>query len=165
MINKLKHAQTWLDETNEVHHKPTIKPWRILIVDNDLDIHLVTKFALARITFKNRPLEFISAYTTDEAFKLLQHEADIALILLDLIIEDDAAGLTLIQQLRCILMNQTTRIIIRTWYLRGLEKFIVKFDIYDYQIKIDLTRQRLINAVIGALCNYDLLHNLRSTNH
>ena len=36
--------------------------WRVLIVDDDADVHSTTTFALAGLEVQDRPLEFLHAY-------------------------------------------------------------------------------------------------------
>jgi len=61
--------------------------WKVLIVDDEHSIHDVTKLALDGFTFADRELEFISAYSGEEAkTKILQHP-DTAVVLLDVVME------------------------------------------------------------------------------
>ena len=45
--------------------------WKILIADDDEDVHVVTKLALRDFTFMERKLEFHSAYSGKEACAVL----------------------------------------------------------------------------------------------
>ena len=47
-------------------------PWKILIADDDLDVHATTKFALRDVVFRNRPLQFIDAYSASEVLVCMQ---------------------------------------------------------------------------------------------
>ena len=67
--------------------------WRILVVDDDADVHSTTTFALANIEMQGRPLAFLHAYSADEAFALLAREDEIAVVLLDVVMERADAGL------------------------------------------------------------------------
>ena len=54
----------------------TLPPWRILIVDDDEDVHLSTKFALGEETFEGRGFQFLHAYSAAEAVKWYRLAAD-----------------------------------------------------------------------------------------
>ena len=45
--------------------------WRILVVDDEPDVHTVTKLALSRFKLDGRSLEFINAYSGEEAKQIL----------------------------------------------------------------------------------------------
>ena len=56
---------------------------KILIVDDDRQVHDATVFALADVTVRNRPMAFLHAYTGAEARTILAGSKDVAVILLD----------------------------------------------------------------------------------
>jgi len=70
-----------------------LPPWKILVVDDEEGIHAATRLALSRTTFRGRKLKFISAYSGAEALQVLQEQDDIALVLLDVVMETETAGL------------------------------------------------------------------------
>ena len=74
--------------------------WRVLIVDDDVDVHAVTRLALRNVSFKGRELELFSAYSGAEGFQILRDTSDIALVLLDVVMETDDAGLILARRIR-----------------------------------------------------------------
>ena len=88
------------------------QPWRVLVVDDDADIQSVTRLILANIVFKNRPIELISAYSAAEARDILTTEKNIAVALLDVVMETDDAGLELVKIIRQDLHNNAIRIIL-----------------------------------------------------
>lgn len=132
-------------------------PWRLLIVDDEEDIHAVTRLALRNIVFKGRSLEILSAYSGQQAFEILSQRNDINLILLDVVMETDDAGLRLVKRIREELNNQLVRIVLRTGQPgHAPEKsVIVEYDINDYKTKTELTSQRLFTAVIASLRAYE----------
>ncbi len=136
------------------------KFWKILIVDDDEEVHAVTRFALNDIQFKERSLQFLSAYSAKEATELIAHHSDTALILLDVVMEEDHSGLDLVHHIRKNLQNQAVRIILRTGQsgLSPERDVIVQYDINDYKEKSELTAQKLFTSVIASLRSYnDLL--------
>jgi CheY-like chemotaxis protein len=93
---------------------PVLKPWKLLIVDDEASIHDMTKRVLADIRFENRPLAFLDAYDGAEACAVMAAHDDIAVILLDVVMESDDAGLRVVRYIREELRNKFTRIILRT---------------------------------------------------
>lgn len=134
-------------------------PWRILIVDDDVDVHVVTKFALSNTNFQGRRLSFLHAYSAKEALAILRDTPDIAMVLLDVIMETPDAGLRLARQIREELHNQLVRIVLRTGQPgQALEhSIIVDYDINDFWCKADLTTRKLFTTVISSLRAYSTL--------
>jgi PAS domain S-box-containing protein len=134
-------------------------PWRVLIVDDDVDVHVVTRFSLRNVTYLGRRLKLFHAYTGKEAYKVLKETPDIALVLLDVVMETADAGLRLATQIRGELDNQLIRVVLRTGHAgQALEQsVIVDYDINDYRTKTELTTQKLFTTVISSLRAYDSL--------
>jgi len=134
-------------------------PWRILIVDDDVDVHVVTKFALSNTNFQGRRLSFLHAYSAKEALAILRDTPDIAMVLLDVIMETPEAGLRLARQIREELNNDLVRIVLRTGQPgQALEhSIIVDYDINDFWCKADLTTRKLFTTVISSLRAYSTL--------
>jgi diguanylate cyclase (GGDEF)-like protein len=136
--------------------------WRILIVDDDADVHSTTTFALAGLEIQDRPLEFLHAYSASDARTLLAREPDIAVILLDVVMEQPDAGLHLVRHIRETLAMADVRIILRTGqpgYMPEMEA-IRDLDINDYRTKSELTRTKLYTTVAAAVRAYQQLHAL-----
>src|SRR5665647_2750938 len=130
--------------------------WRVMIVDDDEDVHSTTTFALGNLEMQHRPLEFVHAYSAAEAREMLRHEADIAVILLDVVMEQDDAGLHLVRYIRETLKLADVRIILRTGqpgYAPEIDA-IRDFDINDYKTKSELTRIKLYTTVTAAIRSY-----------
>ncbi|MFL6706884.1 MAG: hypothetical protein ACJ8HI_01605 [Massilia sp.] len=136
-----------------------LPPWRILIVDDDVDVHVVTKFALSTAQFQGRRLSFLHAYSGAEAFARLRDTPGIALVLLDVMMETADAGLLLARQVREQLGNDLVRIVLRTGQPgQAVEhSIIVDYDINDFWSKADLTTRKLFTTVIAALRAYETL--------
>lgn len=134
-------------------------PWRILIVDDDVDVHVVTKFALSNTHFQGRRLSFLHAYSGADAIAILRDTPDVALMLLDVIMETPEAGLQVARQVREELDNQLVRIVLRTGQPgQALEhSIIVDYDINDFWCKADLTTRKLFTTVISSLRAYATL--------
>lgn len=131
-------------------------PWRVLIVDDDVDVHVVTKFSLSNACFQGRRLSFLHAYSGDEALTVLRNNPDVALVLLDVIMESSDAGLRVARQIRDELHNKLLRIVLRTGQPgQALEhSIILDYDINDFWCKSDLTTRKLFTTVISSLRGY-----------
>ncbi|MGF7174606.1 HD domain-containing phosphohydrolase [Azospirillum doebereinerae] len=131
-------------------------PWLILIADDDREVHAITRMVLGSVTFEDRRLTFLSAYSGQEARALLAQHADIAAILLDVVMETDDAGLTLVRHIREELDNHLIRIILRTGQPgQAPERHVIAaYDINDYKAKSELTAQKLFTATVAALRSY-----------
>jgi CheY-like chemotaxis protein len=135
---------------------PVLAPWRVLIVDDDVDVHVVTKFSLSNACFQGRRLSFLHAYSGDEALHILRTTPDVALVLLDVIMETSEAGLKVARQIRDELHNKLVRIVLRTGQPgQALEhSIILDYDINDFWCKSDLTTRKLFTTVISSLRSY-----------
>ncbi len=135
------------------------RPWQVLIVDDDLDVHAVTRLALHKVKYKNRSLRFLSAYSRQEAYGMLRDTPDIALVLLDVVMETDDAGLSLARQIRGELNNQLVRVVLRTGQPGQApeQSVVMEYDINDYKSKTELTAQKLFTSVISSLRAYESL--------
>ena len=141
------------------------QPWQVLVVDDDADIQAVTRLILANVVFKNRPIELISAYSATQAREILSTQKNIAVALLDVVMETDEAGLELVKIIRNELNNNAIRLILRTGQPGHApeERVIVDYDINDYKSKNELTAQKLFTAVVSALRAYETIVSLNKT--
>ncbi|KAA0686534.1 hybrid sensor histidine kinase/response regulator [Azospirillum brasilense] len=132
-------------------------PWPILVVDDEDDVHSMTALLLDDVEFQGRRLELIGCRSAAEARAVLRARRDIAVILLDVVMEEDDAGLTLVRWIRGTLGNLDVRIILRTGQPGQAPQrdVIVGCDINDYKSKADLSAEGLFTAVIAALRAYD----------
>ena len=132
------------------------QPWRMLVVDDEPDVHRVTRMVLADFSFEGRSLEIISALSGGEAREILRKANDIAVILLDVVMETDDAGLTLVREIRQDIGNENVRIVLRTGQpgMAPEQKVIVEYDINDYKSKAELTAQKLFTTIVAALRSY-----------
>jgi len=133
------------------------QPWRVLIADDEDEVHTVTKLALADVMFKNRPLIFLHAYSAEEARCILSENNDVAIVLLDVVMESDHAGLQLVRDIRECMHNKRLRIVLRTGQPGQApeREVVLNYDINDYKSKTELTRQKLLTCVISALRSFD----------
>jgi diguanylate cyclase (GGDEF)-like protein len=136
--------------------------WKILIVDDDPEVHEGTQFALKDEVVIGRELEFLHAYSAAEARGVFAETRDIAVILLDVVMERVDAGLDLVRQIRDELNLHEPRIILRTGqpgYAPETEA-IRAYDINDYRTKSELTHTRLLTSVTAAIRSYEQICSL-----
>ena len=159
----LSNAQSEEDEeiifAEETESSQPEKSWKILIVDDEIEVHEVTKLALSDFTFEDKSLTFISAYSAQEAKQLLQTHPDLAIIFLDVVMETENAGLQVIQYVREKLGNLAVRIILRTGQPGQApeDMVVVNYGIDDYKLKTELTSQKLSITVVTALRAFSTL--------
>lgn len=140
---------------------PRIVPWKVMVVDDEPDVLRLTALNLRGFVFGDRPVELLEASSAEEAKQLLSEHDDIALALVDVVMESDDAGLKLVEYIRKDLRNTMIRLVIRTGQ-PGLapERFVIDhYDIDDYKDKTELTAQRLYTTVRNALKGY---HDLQT---
>lgn len=160
LIHSSEDDLVFLDEPEAGDTLPRIrlaKKWRIMIIDDDPDVHSATTFALGSLEIQHRPLSFLHAYSASEARDILAHENDIAIILLDVVMEQEDAGLQLVSHIRKTLGLSDVRIILRTGqpgYAPEIDA-IRDYDINDYKTKSELTRTKLYTAVTSAIRSYE----------
>ncbi|MCM8733028.1 ATP-binding protein [Azospirillum sp. A1-3] len=143
---------------------PAAPPWPILVVDDESDVHSMTGLLLADVTFQRRRLDLISSFTAADARNVLEHRRDIAVILLDVVMEEDDSGLKLVRWIRDELGNRDIRIILRTGQPGQAPQrdVIVDYDINDYKPKADLSAESLFTAVIAALRAFDQIQSIET---
>lgn len=137
-------------------------PWKLLIVDDDSDVHTTTTFALRGAEILGQPLAFLHAHSAAEARELLQTQHDIAVILLDVVMEEEDSGLTLVRSIRDEFGMHDTRIILRTGQPGQAPEMeaIRDYDINDYKTKSELTRSKLFTALTSAVRSYRQLRTI-----
>lgn len=139
--------------------------WFVLIVDDDEDVHRTTEYGLKDLAFLGRGVRFLNAYSVHECTTVLLNHPDVAVILLDVVMETQDAGLTLVDIIRRELNLHLPRIILRTGqpgYAPELDA-IRDYDINDYRTKNELTRKKLFTSVLTAIRAYDQLQRMEAS--
>ncbi|TVZ40153.1 diguanylate cyclase (GGDEF)-like protein [Alteromonadaceae bacterium 2753L.S.0a.02] len=135
-------------------NKPSV--WRILITDDEQDVHTATTFALRNTRILGRPIEFLHANSARETIEILKSHNDIAVIMLDVVMETPNAGLDLVAVIREELKVTDSRIILRTGQPNQAPEIEVirDYDINDYKLKSELTQSKLYAALTTAVRSY-----------
>ena len=131
--------------------------WKILVVDDEEDVHAVTRIALDNFSFRNKALEILDAYSAKEARQVVSQHPDIAVVFLDVVMETGSSGLELVDYIRNDLRNQKVRIVLRTGQPgEAPEKQVMeRYGIDDYRLKTDLSADNLFSATVAGLRNYE----------
>jgi signal transduction histidine kinase/CheY-like chemotaxis protein len=139
--------------------------WRIAVIDDEPAVHDGTRFALSDYRLHGQGLEILSAYSAAEGRELMRRHSDVAVVLLDVIMETDTAGLSLVEFIRKELKNETVRIILRTGQPGQApeRRVIVDYDINDYKAKTELTADKLFTSLTAALRSYQQLQRMVET--
>ena len=140
-----------------------LPPWVVLIVDDEPDVHEVTHMMLWRTEFAGAAVELHSAFSTAEARTFLEEEREIALIILDVVMETDDAGLQFCRYVREDRHNTDVQIVLRTGQPgQAPEKEVMlNYDINGYFLKTEITSQKLHSILISSLRNYNYIRTLK----
>jgi signal transduction histidine kinase/CheY-like chemotaxis protein len=139
--------------------------WKIAVIDDEPAVHEGTRFALSDYRLNGQALEILSAASAAEGRELMRRHPDVAVVLLDVIMETDTAGLELVEFIRNELKNETVRIILRTGQPGQApeRRVIVDYDINDYKAKTELTADKLFTALTAALRSHQQLQRMVET--
>lgn len=139
-------------------------PWKLLVVDDDDEVHAVTHIALNKFSFEERSVQILSARSGQEARTQLESHPDVALILLDVVMESDNAGLELARHIREEMRNVLVRIVLRTGQpgQAPARQVVERYEIDDYRTKSELTYERLVTLVMTSLRTHRLLTQMEA---
>lgn len=138
--------------------------WKILIADDEQDVHTLTKTVLKDFEYQGKGIEFISTYNEEETILALQEHKDVAMIFLDVVMDSDDAGLKVAKRIREELNNNLIQIILRTGQAGSAPEtdVVVNYAINDYKEKTELTSKKLITTIVTALRSYKTLKSVES---
>jgi signal transduction histidine kinase len=154
-----------IEDSGRVPETSNARKWKVAVIDDDQAVHEGTRFALSDYNLNGQTLEILSAYSAAEGRTLMRAHPDIAAVLLDVIMETDAAGLDLVEFIRNEIKNETVRIILRTGQPGQApeRRVIVDYDINDYKAKTELTADKLFTSLTAALRSYQQLERMVQT--
>lgn len=147
----------FLEEDESTEIETNFGRWNILVVDDDEEIHSVTRLALSDLKLNDKKLHFHHAYSGQQALEIMEKMGNhLAIVLLDVVMETDDAGLVVARKMREELKLMEPRIILRTGQpgYAPEESVIKEYDINDYKTKTELTRSKLVTTIIASLRSY-----------
>lgn len=152
-------AEPPVQSAASLHGTPT---WKVLLVDDEEDIHVVLHMALKDIFVEKRSLRLFDARSAAEAKSLLAQHPDMALILLDVVMESELAGLALVQHIRRTICNQMVQIVLVTGQpgYAPQRQVVTDYEIDGYRLKSELTADKIFVSVYAALRTYRALRDL-----
>lgn len=152
------------DVRPEERHVYEADPWKILIVDDETDVHNVTVYMLSGQRYQGRAFHFLHAYSAQEARQLLELHSDVAVVLLDVVMEHDDSGLRLVRVIREEMKNRAVRIVLRTGQpgKAPAARVILEYDIDDYKEKTELTLEKMLVTIIAALRGYSFISTIET---
>ncbi len=139
---------------------PSLAPWKVLIIDDDASVHQVSALVLKHFTYNKRSLKLLNAYSAAQAIQILGKHQDIAVAIVDVVMETEHAGLDLIKHVRESMGNFETQLVIRTGqpgYAPELQ-VVLDYEVNAYCEKSELTQTRFLTSVVSALRNYERIH-------
>ncbi len=159
-------AALFAAETDQADDEAGAPPWKVLLVDDEPDIHAVLHLALQDVRVEGRPLRLLDARSADAARALLAEHPDIALILLDVVMETERAGLELVRHVRRERGDARIQIVLVTGQpgYAPQREVVVDYEINGYRLKSELTTEKIFVSVYSALRAYrtlDLLEQQR----
>lgn len=144
------------DSVNDDSSVYSSLPWKVLIVDDDDSIHQITTLVLNKFHFEQRPLLILHAKSAKEAEQLLSQHDDIAVAIVDVVMETQYAGLELVRHIRETLKNRRIRLVLRTGQPgEAPEEHVIRdYDINDYKNKTEVTAIKLKTLLYAGLRSY-----------
>ncbi len=144
-------------------HEMQASPWRVLLVDDEPGVHEISRLVLADLSFEGRPVELLSAYSAAEARARIEQVGDIALVLLDVVMETDDAGLALVRHIREQLHEHDVQIVLRTGQpgMAPERDVVLRYAINGYFLKTEITAQKLHSIVVSSLRAFQTVRALR----
>jgi CheY-like chemotaxis protein len=129
------------------------EPWRVLVVDDDEEVHLVTRLTLRGLEVEGRPVCLHSAKSRAEAQEVFASGPPFAVALVDVVMESATAGLDLLRWVRQDLGERATRLLVRTGHPGLLEegRIAEDYDIHDYLPKAETSGRSLSARTAGAI--------------
>ncbi len=67
--------------------------FQILVVDDEPDVLSLTQLSLKGVQFQGKPVELLEATSGRQTVEMMRSHPEIAVILLDVVMESDSAGL------------------------------------------------------------------------
>ncbi|MDQ0504844.1 GGDEF/EAL domain-containing response regulator [Xanthobacter agilis] len=147
------------EETARGSAKPCIA---VLSVDDDAAFQRSLELSLRDFRYRDAQIEFNTARSAAQAAEVLARRPDIALVLLDVMMESDDAGLRLVRYIREAMGNAQVRIVLVTGQpgMAPMRPSLELLDISDYWLKTELSNARLHSILVGNLRTWEQIRAL-----
>ena len=153
-MNDFLDSLDFLKDEDEI--KSSNKSIEILVVDDNEDVHKITELILVDFTYQDYDFIISHAYSGKELSSIMESKNNVAIILLDVVMETDSAGLDVVKYIREDLKNEFVRIVLRTGQPgKAPEDDIIRnYDINNYIAKTDGSVQKIYTALYSAIRSY-----------
>ena len=151
-----------MDSIEKENSDPNV--WRILTVEDDPTYQASLVYALEMHTVSEKPLEILTANSAAQAATIIANTPDIAVILLDVVMEDDDAGLRLVGTIREILGNNAVRIVLLTGQpgMAPRGDIMANYDIDDYWCKSEMSTEQLRSVITANIRTWHYISQLNN---
>lgn len=121
------------------------RTWKVLSVEDNVAFQNTLELSLKNMEVFGQKIEFLKANNLAEASLILANHNDIIVVLMDVVMETDDAGLRLVRTIRDVMGNNLVRIILLTGQpgMAPQHNVMQDYDLDDYWCKSDLTHDRL----------------------
>ena len=135
-----------------------------MVVDDDEEVHLVTKILLRNLTIDGDPVTLSHCYSSEEAWQWFLDHPDTAVMLLDIVMETESAGIELVRRIRTSYPDHPLRIIVRTGQpgMLNPKELVETLDINDYRTKTELSNISLYTTIVTNVRMYKRLVTLNN---
>lgn len=148
------------DESGEAAKQAgAARPWQVLVVDDDDEVHGAIDLALGGVVIHNRPLQIRHCHSAATARgQLVDSGQHLDLVLLDVVMETPDAGLDLLEEIRALPATRDLPVLLHTGQPGQAPESRVRsrYDISGYLMKSTVTRPNLIAALEAALAGRTL---------
>jgi CheY-like chemotaxis protein len=135
------------------------RPWSILLVDDDEEVHRAMDLALGSAVIHGRSLRIEHCHSASAAKARLEADQPrIDLVLLDVVMETEDAGLGLLDEIRAQPATRDLPVLLHTGQPGRAPESTVRrrYDISGYLTKSHVTRPILVGALEAALLGRSL---------
>jgi signal transduction histidine kinase len=148
----------FIEDNASLNQEGSDKFWKVMIVDDEKSIHDITITSLKGFMFQGRGILFLNAFSGQEAAALFHLHPDTALLIVDVVMETQNAGLNFVHYVREKLKNHVVQVVIRTGQpgLAPESDVISKYKINAYYSKTELRIQKLISLFTTSLRTFDI---------
>ncbi len=148
----------FIEDINTCSENLVDKFWKVMVIDDEKSVHDITMTSLKGFVFEGRGLTFLNAFSGEQAIQLFARHPDTALLIVDVVMETENAGLNFVHYIREKLKNNLVQIVIRTGQPGMAPEYevISKYSINAYYSKTELKIQKLLSLVTTSLRTYKL---------
>lgn len=136
----------------------------MLIVDDDESAHDVARLQFKRVKICKKRVRILSAFSAKEALDVLAKNPDTSLMIVDIVMESDHAGLDLVDSVRTKLKNESVRIVVRSGYIDLVKEYVAgdfakKYNVSSIADKVEV-ESSLIDLVHSEIKKYKVSKSL-----